>query len=126
MTTHMMLISNMSFIGPHFQISPNVSFNDGRLDIFTFSDMTKLNMISYAMLPRAGVLEDSGIKHYRARHVTIVSEPKMPVLADGTLLSQGSVSIHIHPRALTVMAGKHLTGQPAEPVLTDSEPVPNE
>lgn len=125
-TAHMILISNMSFIGPHFQISPDVSFKDGRLDIFTFSDMTKLNMISYAMLPRGGTLDDSGIKHYRARHVTIVSDPQMPVLADGTLLSQGSLSIHIHPRALTVMAGKHLTGQPAEPLETDPKLAPDE
>jgi diacylglycerol kinase (ATP) len=58
---HMMLIANMSFIGPHFQISPNVSFKDGRLDIFTFSDMSKLNMLSYAMLSRGGLVEDAGM-----------------------------------------------------------------
>jgi diacylglycerol kinase (ATP) len=121
-TAHMMLVSNLPFIGPHFQISPKVSFKDSHLDVFTFSDMGKLNMLSYAVLSRGGPLEDSGIKHYRAKHVTIVSDPQMPVLADGTLLSQGSLSIHIHPRALTVMAGKHLTGQPSEPVLIDPEP----
>ncbi len=133
-TAHMMLISNLPYIGPHFQISAKVSFKDGRLDVFTFSEMGKLGMLSFAMSSREEPLEASGIKHYRARQVTIVSDPPMPVLADGTLLSQGAVSIHIHPRALTVMAGKHLTGyhpesltgQPAEPVETDSEPVPNE
>ena len=112
-TAHMMLIANMPFIGPHFQISPDVSFKDGHLDVFTFSDMTKLNMISYAMLSRGGLAGDAGIKHYRAKHMTIASTPPMPVLADGILLSPGSLSIHVHPRALAVMAGTQLTGPPA-------------
>lgn len=126
-TAHMMLISNLPFIGPHFQISAQVSFKDGCLDVFTFSEMGKLGMLSYAMRSREEPLDDSGIKHYRAKHVTIVSDPQMPVLADGTLLSQGSLSIHVHPRALMVMAGKHLTGQqPAERVASAPESVPDE
>jgi YegS/Rv2252/BmrU family lipid kinase len=110
-SAHMMVISNMPFLGPHFQISPNVSFRDGRLDVFTFSDMSKLNMISYAMLSQIGHFEDIGIKHYRVKHVKIRSNPHMPVLADGQLLGEGSLSVHIHPRALTVMAGSSLAGQ---------------
>ncbi len=120
-SAHMMVISNMPFLGPHFQISPNVSFRDGRLDVFTFSDMSKLNMISYAMLSQIGHFEDIGIKHYRVKHVKIRSIPRMPVLADGILLGEGSLSVHIHPRALTVMAGSALTGQLATSELTDSK-----
>jgi len=120
-TAHMMLITNMPFLGPHFQISPNVSFRDGRLDVFTFSDMSKLNMLSYAVLSRGGLAQDASIQHYRVKHVKIHSIPHMPVLADGTLLGQGALSVHIHPRALTVMAGSALTGHLASPELTDSK-----
>ena len=125
-TAHMMVITNMPFLGPHFQISPNVSFQDGHLDVFTFSDMSKLNMISYAVLSRGGLVEDAGIKHYRANHVTIVSKPSMPVLADGILLGQGSLSVHVHRRALAVMVGKKLTGQRARAVAIDPKRTPNE
>lgn len=125
-TAHMMLIANMSFLGPHFQISPDVSFKDGHLDVFTFSDMSKLNMLSYAMLSRGGLVEHASIKHYRAKDITIVSKPQMPVLADGVLLGQGSLSVHVHPRALTVMAGRALTGQSAPLAEIDSELVSNE
>jgi diacylglycerol kinase (ATP) len=112
-SAHMMVVSNMPYLGPHFQISPNVSFRDGRLDLFTFSDMSKLNMISYAMLSQIGHFEDIGIKHYRVKHVRIRSNPRMPVLADGLLLGEGSLSVHVHPRALTVMTGSVLTGRKA-------------
>jgi len=125
-TTHMMLIANMAFIGPHFQVSPDVSFNDSYLDVFTFSDMSKLNVISYAVLSPANLVEDTGHKHYRAKHVKIVSEPQMSVLADGVLLGQGPLSVHIYPRALKVMAGKELTGPPATKVMTDQQVAVNE
>ena len=111
-TAHMMMIANMPFLGPHFQISPNVSFRDGHLDVFTFSDMSKLNMLTYAMLSRGGLVQDAGIKHFRARHVKISSAPQMPVMADGVLLERGSLSVHVHRRALRVMAGTTLTGTP--------------
>jgi diacylglycerol kinase family enzyme len=107
---HMMLITNMPFLGPRFQISSKVSFQDGYLDVFTFSDMSKLNMLSSVLSP-GGLAGDASIEHYRAKHINIVSTPPMPVLADGNLLGQGAVSIHIHPRTLTVMAGPALTGQ---------------
>ena len=109
-TTHMMLIANMSYIGPRFQISPDVSFRDSHLDIFTFSDMGKLNMISLAMLPKDGLVQDADNKHYRAKHLKIISKPHMSVLADGVLLGEGPLSIQIHPRALTAIGGKTLTG----------------
>jgi len=121
MTAHMMLITNMPFLGPHFQISPEVSFNDGHLDVFTFSDMSKLNMLSYAMLSHGGLVEDAGIKHYRAKHIKIVSNPQMPVLADGILLGECPLSVHIHPRALTVISGSALTGQTQMSAWTDSK-----
>ena len=120
-TAHMMLITNMPFLGPHFQISPNVSFKDGRLDVFTFSDLSKLNMISYAMLSQIGLVNDIGIKHYRVKQVKMHSTPHMPLLADGVLLGEGSLSVHIDPRALTVMAGSALTGQLAKSELANSK-----
>lgn len=105
MSAYMVLIANMPYIGPHFQISPDVSWNDSRLDVFVFSDMSKLDLISYAMQSTAGAVEDARIKHYRVKRLKIHSDPLMPVLADGVLLDQGPVTVLVHPRALTVMVG---------------------
>ena len=102
---YMVLIANMAYVGPHFQISPDVSCSDSRLDVFVFSDMSKLDLISYAMQSTGGGAEDARIKHYRVKRLTIRSDPQMPVLADGVLLAQGSVTALVHPRALAVMVG---------------------
>jgi len=105
MNAYMVLIANMAYVGPHFQISPDVSCSDSRLDVFVFSDMSKLDLISYAMQSTGGGAEDARIKHYRVKQLTIRSDPPMPVLADGVLLAQGSVTALVHPRALAVMVG---------------------
>jgi diacylglycerol kinase family enzyme len=118
-TAHMMLITNMPYLGPHFQISSRVSVKDGWLDIFTFSDMSKLNMISYAMLSQLGSTGNAGVQHYRVKHAKIHSVPRMPVLADGLLLGEGSMSVHVHPGALAVMAGAVLTGSQASQKTRD-------
>ena len=65
------------------------------------------------MFSQNGSAENIDIKHYRVRHVQIHSIPRMPVLADGLLLGEGSLSVHVHSRALTVMTGTVLTGSRA-------------
>jgi len=116
-TAHMVLVANMPFLGARIQISQQVSFKDGRLDVFVFSDMSKLNLISYVLQSIGGAVPDVGIEHYRVKHLKIFSAPQMPVMADGLLVGQGPVTALIHPRALRVMAGTALTGTPvASPV----------
>jgi len=126
MSAYMVLIANMPFIGPHFQISPDVSWNDSRLDVFVFSDMSKLDLISYAMQSTGGAVEDARIKHYRVKRFKIHSEPPMPVLADGVLLDLGPITVLIHPRALAVMGGAAdatIGGQPVASQAIDREVV---
>jgi diacylglycerol kinase (ATP) len=120
-TAHMLVITNMRFLGPRFQLSPRVSFKHGYLDVFTFSDMGKLNMISYAMLAQIGLVENSAIKHYRVKHVKIHAIPRMLILADGIPLGEGSLSVRIRPRALTVMAGSSLNGELTATNLVDAK-----
>jgi diacylglycerol kinase (ATP) len=105
MSAYMVLIANMPYIGPRFRISSDVSWNDNRLDVFVFSDMSKLDLISYAMQSTGGAIEDTRVKHYRVKRLKIRSDPPMPVLADGMLLNAGIVTASVHPRALAIMGG---------------------
>lgn len=128
MSAYMVLIANMPYIGPHFQISPDVSYNDHLLDVFVFSDMSKLDLISYAMQSTGGGVEDDRIKHYRIKRLAIQSDPQMPVLADGVLLEQGVVTAVVHSNAVAIMAGAANVAMGERPVAlpaTDGEVVPN-
>lgn len=126
-SAYMVLIGNMPYIGPRFQISPDVSFNDGYLDVFVFSDMNKLDLITYAVQASGGAVADERIKQYRVKQLTIHSDPPMPVMADGNILEQGPVTIVVRPRTLAVMTG--LPGTRVEPNTiyqnTDIAPAPN-
>jgi diacylglycerol kinase (ATP) len=123
-SAHMVLISNMPYLGPHFRIAPDVSCTDNRLDVFVFSDMSKLNLLSYAMQSTGGAVEDARVKHYRVKRLKIQTDPRMPVLADGVLLDLGSITALVHHRALAVMVGATdaaLGGQPVTTPVADRE-----
>ncbi len=102
---YMVLIANMPYLGPRVQVGDNISCRDSRLDVFIFSDMTKLDLISYVLRAAVGPTEDPRVQHYRVPSLSMRSEPHMPVLADGVPLEEGSVTVEVHPRALTVIAG---------------------
>jgi diacylglycerol kinase family enzyme len=96
--------------------------------VFIFSDMSKLDLISYAMQSTGGAVEDARIMHYRVKQLTIHSDPQMPVLADGVLLAQGTVSALVHPHALAVIvgvAGAAMGGQSIGSSAIDREVVSN-
>lgn len=107
LSAHMVLVANMPYLGPNFQVAPGVSFDDGLLDVLVYSDMGKMDLMSHSLQSIGGgaSVEDDRIKHYRVQRLVIHSDPPMPVLADGFLVGQGTVTVIIHPRALSVMAG---------------------
>jgi len=111
---HSVLISNMPFLGPHFQIAPDSSCHDGLLDVMVFSDMTRLDLIDYA-LPGVGQDEnapvaDPRLQHFHVRKLTISSDPPLPILADGASLGEGSMTLEVKRQALKVLvAGSYKT-----------------
>jgi diacylglycerol kinase (ATP) len=102
---YMVLIANMPYLGPRLQVAPRISCRDDHLDVFIFSDMTKLDLISFAVRSATGPVEDAHPRRYRVSELTIRTSPPMPVLADGVLLDRGPVTVRVHRRALTVIVG---------------------
>jgi diacylglycerol kinase family enzyme len=103
---HVVLVSNMPYIGFHYQLGTVDSFKDGLLDVLFFSDLSKLQLLGYVL---QGVgedhPEDSRIQHFHVRRVDIDTHPAMPVMADGSALGEGLVRIEVRRRVLAVMAG---------------------
>jgi diacylglycerol kinase family enzyme len=121
LTAHMALIANMPYLGPNYGIAPDVSYDDGLLDVLVYSDMSKLDLITHAVQSSNGAIQDERVKHYRVRQVTIESDPPMPVLADGTLLGRGPVTALVRAHALKVIAGPAPAVAPVEAATDRAE-----
>ena len=104
---HIVLVSNMSYIGFHYQVGAAAAFNDGLLDVLFFADLSKLDLLGYVLQGVGeGRPEDPRIEHYHVRRVDIDTQPAMPVMADGNALGEGRVRIEVRRHALAVMVGQ--------------------
>jgi diacylglycerol kinase (ATP) len=105
---HVVLVSNMPYIGPHFQVGTSASPNDGLLDVLLFADLSKIDLLGYAVqATRAGGMpEDERIQHFHVRRVDIDTNPPMPVMADGLALGDGVLRIHVQRHSLAVMVSE--------------------
>jgi diacylglycerol kinase (ATP) len=123
---HVLLVSNMPYIGIHYQVGAAASFADGLLDVLFFADLSKLDLLSYVLQGVGeGKAEDPRIQHYHVRRVEIDSQPAMPVMADGNALGEGAVRIEVRRHALAVMAALPvvLTAAPAEAATLEAEAI---
>ncbi|HSS96315.1 MAG TPA: YegS/Rv2252/BmrU family lipid kinase [Terriglobales bacterium] len=102
---YMLLIANMPYLGPNMKIDPKVSFRDKLLDVFFFSDMGKLNLLSYAIRSLNGSPEDQSLEHYKVSQVEIETDPQMALRVDGAPLDAQQITVRVLPKAITVMAG---------------------
>jgi len=111
---HVVLVSNTLYIGPHFQVGTSTSINDGLLDVILFADLSKMDLLGYAA-QAAGAgdgTEDERIQHYHVRRVKIITDPAMPVMADGLAMGEGTVCISVKRHALAVMVPAPVSEQP--------------
>jgi diacylglycerol kinase (ATP) len=115
---HIVLVSNMPYIGLHYQLGSADSFTDGLLDVLFFADLTKLDLLGYIVQGvGVGKPEDPRIQHYHVRRVEIETHPAMPIMVDGTPIGEGMVRIEVRRRVLAVMVGAPALEPPPAPVV---------
>lgn len=101
---HVVLIANMPFFGRHYKIGGDECFCDGLLDILIFSQLSKLDLMGYAI--KGGDIhapQDPRIEHFFAREAELYTAPFMPVMADGIALGEGVVKVRVCKGCLGVM-----------------------
>ncbi|MBW7572209.1 diacylglycerol/lipid kinase family protein [Caproiciproducens faecalis] len=101
---HLVLVTNMPYVGRNYQVGGTAAFRDGLLDVLVFSNLSKLNLLGRAFKGKnMSELEDSGIEHFHAHTVDIETTPPMQLMADGVALGEGPIHIELQRRALAVM-----------------------
>jgi diacylglycerol kinase (ATP) len=103
---HLVLVSNMPYIGKQFQPASDISFDDSLLDLFVYANLNKLELIEYAVEATSRIHEDPRILHFRVSNAMIESDPKMPVMVDGMILGEDTLHVSRQRQALSVMAGE--------------------
>jgi diacylglycerol kinase (ATP) len=114
--TMLVTVSNLPIMGAHFLVAPDASVEDGLLDISVYPEFNKAGLLAYfAQVKEGGQRADDKVQRYRARKLKVKSSPKMDVLADGTMLGKGTVTIKLHPRAIRVIAPEVGAGMETPP-----------
>lgn len=103
-SAHMVLVVNTPYLAANLQVAPDIALDDGQLDVVVYANLSKLDLIGYAVNVATGTPQDLRIEHYRASRVRIRTNPPMPVNVDGYAFGEGSLSVTLHPHALNVMA----------------------
>lgn len=104
---HVVLVSNMPYIGRNYRVGADDAYTDGMLDVLFCADVPKLDLMMGYMLkkPESNIPVDSRIKHYKVRNLVIETHPPMPVMIDGSACKEGTVRIGIRRHALAIMTG---------------------
>jgi diacylglycerol kinase (ATP) len=106
-TAHVVLISNMTYVGRHYHVGEKTSFQDGLLDILLFANLSKLDLLGCSFKGTdMRESEDPRIQHFRARRVDIDTNPDMQIMADGIALGDGAVHIEVERHSLAIMISK--------------------
>ena len=114
---HVVLATNMPYLGPHYPVTSQQSFNDGYLDVLVFANLTKLELLENVVQTASGGAEDARVHRFRARSVTVESDPAMPVMVDGFSLGQGRVHLQVQRNALMMIAGESDRNSPEDSSL---------
>jgi diacylglycerol kinase family enzyme len=101
---HMAAILNLPYAGPNFVLSPEISCIDGFLDLFIFSGMSKIDIITYAAQAVTGAVSDPRVQHYKIKKACIHSDIESPVMADGVPMGQGELEVSVDAKSLHVFA----------------------
>ena len=103
---HIVLAANMLYVGPRFRVDPNSVLDDNLLDLVVYADLSKMDLLGSVIQTATGGPEDSRILRYKARRVTVETNPPMPIVVDGfPMAATPSVRLSVRRLALNIVAG---------------------
>jgi diacylglycerol kinase (ATP) len=113
--TMLVMVSNTPAFGKKFLVAPDASVEDGLLDISVYQNFSKTELLGYyAKVMDGGYSGDGKVQRYQAHKLQLKSSPKLKVMADGTELGKGTVTIKLHTGALRVITPERIP-RPSKP-----------
>ncbi len=106
------MVANLPYFGLNYRLAPNSPFDDGLLDVLVFTEFSKLELVGNVLQNAEEEGGDKRIRRFQARKLEIITDPAMPITADGNRLGSTPVSISVKRKALEVMTGLPAQRQP--------------
>jgi diacylglycerol kinase (ATP) len=97
-------IANAPSYGGGMKIAPDAKIDDGYFDIIFLGEVSKYEFIkTFPRVYKGTHLTHPGVKVFRAKELTLGSEPPLPLLVDGEVLGFTPAKFTLYPLALKVM-----------------------
>lgn len=110
-----------NLLGPFFTLTPGARTDDGLFDLCVLGGRSRrdyIPLVAQVLLQqRRSIFHRRGVRHLRAKRITIKSRPALKTQADGDVIGYTPIEIEALPAAIRVMVPAE--GQVAVP-LTDS------
>ena len=98
------MVANGRYAGGGMKFAPTAKLDDGLLDMLVISDMGKLELIkAFPSVYKGTHIFHPKVKLQQTDRVSVESNEKLPVYADGELLGEGPVVFRLIPARLQVM-----------------------
>jgi YegS/Rv2252/BmrU family lipid kinase len=98
------VVANGQYFADGMQIAPQARLDDGLLDVVTFGDVGKSELLKiWPTLYKGSHIRHPKIRERKATAVTIESDEQLLIEADGDIIGESPVSFSVIPSALTVV-----------------------
>lgn len=98
------VVANGCYFGGGMKVAPLAELSDGLLDVLTVGDFGKFELLkAFPTIYKGTHISHPKIRMEKSTRVTISSEERLLVHADGEILGEGPVSFGLIPSALSVV-----------------------
>jgi YegS/Rv2252/BmrU family lipid kinase len=98
------VVANGQYFANRMHIAPHASLDDGLLDVVVFGDLTKSELLKIRPTLYSGDhVKNPKIRESKTTSITIESNEKLLVEADGEILGETPASFRVIPSALTIV-----------------------
>jgi YegS/Rv2252/BmrU family lipid kinase len=97
------VVANGCYFGGGMRVAPQAELGDSLLDVITVGDMGKFELLkAFPKIYKGTYISHPKVRMEKATKITIESQERFLVHADGELLGEGPVSFWLVPSALSV------------------------
>jgi len=97
-------VSNGNFFGGGMHIAPEASLNDRLLDLVVIGDIGKFDLLKSLPMVYKGTHGDHPkVSMEKTTEITVESEERIPVQADGEVIGEGPATFRLVPAALDIV-----------------------